>query len=283
MSFANLDLEAQTPVKSQPASALSDLDSIIANTSKQLQVLGGLISQLDVQRKQVGSRRDSIQLRTNVDELIGRISTLERAIEVLVLNLSQLINKKLANPPDGATGQLEVSNKQVVIKERLVGELNQLHTLFQRSIRIYSEKKRAVPIREAPVATENTPLIEQQQSASQQQIQQQLQQEQEEFGESELQYHVMLTEERNREIDQVAEGIMEVNSIFKDLGALVNQQGEQLDSIEDNILQLHGNTQQAQKELTKAHEYQKSRSKWSCILLVALTIFVLVVVLAVVS
>ena len=96
-------------------------------------------------------------------------------------------------------------------------------------------------------------------TSQQEQEQVQTQVDQDLIDQTELQYHILLTEERNREIEQVTEGIMEVNSIFKDLSQLVHQQGEQVNTIEDNILQLHGNTQQASNELNKANEYQKQK------------------------
>ncbi|KAK6459209.1 t-SNARE [Scheffersomyces xylosifermentans] len=301
MSFANFDIEAQRPI-GKGIRELTDNDpqnelaAIIDKTSRQLQVFGSLISQLDNQRKQIGSRRDCTQLRLNIDELSTRVGDMEKAIQVLISNISQVINKK-SNPKgshesgkspkanDDAKG-LEISNKHIVIKERLVIEFNELHRQLQKSLRLYGEKKRAYPIREEiqnkEEVHETTPLINGEESDYQTQTQVQEQVE-DTINDTELQYHILLTEERNREINQVAEGIVEVNAIFKDLDQLVHQQGEQLDTMEDNILQLHGNTLQAQRELTKADEYQRSKGKWSCIILTALCIFVLIIVLAVVS
>lgn len=293
MSFANFDYEAQKSLSKrlnadQPPlkESSTELDRIIDKTSTQLQIFGGLVSQFDSQRRLIGSKRDSTHLRDNINELTKKISDLDTAIQSLILNISQLINKKLNKPQqitsDGNPGsRLDISNRQIVIKERLVTEFNELHKGFQNSIRQYQEKKLTCPIK--PIVpseiTESTPLIS---GNSQQQTQVQIE-DQDQINETELQYHLMLTEERNREITQVTEGILEVNAIFKDLGELVTQQGEQLDTIEDNIFQLHGNVQQADKELRKADEYQRSKGKWSCILLVALCIFVLIIVLAVLS
>lgn len=293
MSFANFDYEAQKPLSKrlnadQPPlkESSTELDRIIDKTSTQLQIFGGLVSQFDSQRRLIGSKRDSTHLRDNINELTKKISDLDTAIQSLILNISQLINKKLNKPQqttsDGNPGsRLDISNRQIVIKERLVAEFNELHKGFQNSIRQYQEKKLACPIKTIVPSeiTESTPLIS---GNSQQQTQMQIE-DQDQINETELQYHLMLTEERNREITQVTEGILEVNAIFKDLGELVTQQGEQLDTIEDNIFQLHGNVQQADKELRKADEYQRSKGKWSCILLVALCIFVLIIVLAVLS
>lgn len=292
MSFANFDFEAQKPLSKrlngdQPPlkESSTELDNIIDKTSNQLQIFGGLVSQFDSQRRLIGSKRDSIHLRDNINELTKKISDLDTAIQSLILNISQLINKKLNKRQQTSEGnpgsRLEISNRQIVIKERLVTEFNELHKGFQNSTRQYQEKILSCPIKTVAPSeiTESTPLIS---DTSQQQTQVQIE-DQDQVNETELQYHLMLTEERNREITQVTEGILEVNAIFKDLGELVTQQGEQLDTIEDNIFQLHGNVQQADKELRKADEYQRSKGKWSCILLVALCIFVLIIVLAVIS
>lgn len=289
MSFANFDLEAQGSLKNkaveEPAPQ-NELDNIISKTAKQLERFGELVAQLDLQKRHVGTRRDCLQLRRNIDELVSKITEMEKAVESLVLNISQLINKKLNEPKvtdsNSDAPKLNISNKQVVIKERLVNEFYDLHKQFQKSIRIYNEKKVNYSVKERTNSVqqidENTPLILQDPQLVQEQVF-----EEETIGETELQYHLLLTEERNREIDQVTHSITEVNSIFKDLGQLVLQQGEQLDTVEENILQLHGNTHQAERELTKAHEYQKKKGKWTCILLVALCVFVLIMVLAVVS
>lgn len=279
MSFANFDLESQKPIGRSSASPHEDdeLSQIIDDTSKQLQTFGTLISQLDLHRKQVGSRRDTKELRATVEDLSSRTGELEKVIQVLVLQLSQIINNS-----SSTKGPLQISARKVVVKERLVNEFNELHRQFQRATRIYKEQKRAHPLVEVqlPPPDENTPLINEDE---QQQTQLQLQEEEDQLNETELQYHVLLTEERNREISKVTQGIQEVNSIFKDLSQLVTEQGQHMDTIEDNILQLNANTQEADQQLVKAHEYQKKKGKWTCILLIALSVFILIAVLAVLS
>lgn len=294
MSFANFDIEAQKSlsksnsedIEQEQTHSQNELDTIINKTSYQLQSFGNLISQFDVQRKQVGSKRDCLQLRENANALISKIADMDGAIKILIQNLSHLINKRQNDTQTvldkDTDSKLTITKKQIVIKERLVNEFSKLHKRFQKSSRQYTEKARTNPIKDSipteDAPNERTPLTLSQKVQSQEQ-----QQTQDQIDETELQYHLMLTQERNQDIDQINEGILEINSIFKDLGELVNQQGEHLDTVEDNILQLSSNTQQAERELAKAHEYQKKRSKWSCIFLVALCIFVLVIVLAVLS
>lgn len=300
MSFANFDLEAQRPlskggdlnVQNNQNNSNNELDKIITKTSDQLQLLGNLLSQFDNKKKLIGSKRDSIQLRELSSALVSKISDMDSSIQILIENLSRIMNKNLSNTPqasgshDRPSSKLEVTKKQMVIKERLVNEFNELHRQFQNSARQYTEKARTHPVRDdipsEETVNERTPLVNKENGNATQQTQVQ-EQSQDQIDETELQYHLMLTQERNQDINQINEGIVEINWIFKDLGELVNQQGEQLDTVEDNILQLSGNAQQAERELMKAHEYQKKKGKWSCILLVALCIFVLVIVLAVVS
>ncbi|CUM65228.1 uncharacterized protein PRCAT00002859001 [Priceomyces carsonii] len=290
MSFANYDLESQTLLKlkrnplpsAKQSESQNELDEIINKTSKQLLVFANLISQFNSRRKQIGTRRDSSQLRDDLDEITHKIGDLGAAINTLIQNVSLLINKKQLNDQKN---HLKITEKQIVIKERVTNEYNELNKQFQRLRRAYEEKKQNHLLNEAKsqdAYNERTPLVGHEPLQEQNQVQVEEQVE-DQIEDTDLQYHIALTQERNREIDQVTEGIQEVNAIFKDLGELVNRQGEQLDTIEDNILQLHGNTQQADQKLIKAHEYQKKKGKWTCILLTALCIFVLVVVLAILS
>lgn len=267
MSFATFDVEAQRTTSKHNDE--SELDKLITSTSTQLQLFGQLVSQFDHQRKQIGTRRDTLELRNSIDEMSGKTNQVERAIQTLIQQLALQVNS--------GKGQ-NVNERHMVIKERLVSEFNQVHKQFQRLLQQYKDKKRAYPLKSV-IPDENTPLIDHLTEGVQEQ---QLIQE-ESINETDLQYHVQLTEERNREIERVSQGIQDVNTIFKDLNLLVTQQGEQIDTIEDNILQHGANAQQADRELVKAHETQKRKGKWSCIVLVALSVFMLVVVLAVIS
>ena len=51
---------------------------------------------------------------------------------------------------------------------------------------------------------------------------------------------------------------------------------EQIDSIENNMMNYATNNQLASHELVKADNYQKKKGKWTCILLVALVIFLVI-------
>lgn len=136
-----------------------------------------------------------------------------------------------------------------------------------------AENKAAIEQEET--ATEQTPLIQQQQQQQSQLLGLANQQE--------VEFNNSLILDRENEIHQIEQGITEINSIFRDLGTLVTEQGSHIDLIEDNISTLAENTQHASQQLSKANDYQKKRRKWSCYCLTFLIVILLVVVLVIIS
>ena len=51
---------------------------------------------------------------------------------------------------------------------------------------------------------------------------------------------------------------MDVNEIFRDLGAMIHEQGEQIDTIEANVERAATHVEEGREQLTKAATYQVS-------------------------
>lgn len=122
--------------------------------------------------------------------------------------------------------------------------------------------------------TEATPLLSQQQ----QQVQVL-----EHLDPTALDIHSSIVTDREAEILEIQRGTCEINSIFQDLGVLVSEQGQQLDTVEDNIADLAQNIENAGRQLMRAENYQKSRGKWTCIALLILLALTTLVALSVIS
>lgn len=84
--------------------------------------------------------------------------------------------------------------------------------------------------------------------------------------------------QREREIAQIAEGIIELAEIFKDLQTMVIDQGTLLDRIDYNIENMAVNVKQADKELVQGAVYQKRSNKCKIILLLTLVVVGLLIV-----
>ncbi|XP_031558223.1 syntaxin-7-like [Actinia tenebrosa] len=79
-------------------------------------------------------------------------------------------------------------------------------------------------------------------------------------------------EERERAIRQLEADIIGVNEIFRDLGNMVHEQGEVIDSIEANVDNAAVHVETANQQLSKASKYQKAARKKMCCILVIVVI-----------
>ncbi|KAF8345838.1 syntaxin-like t-SNARE protein TLG2 [Amanita rubescens] len=84
---------------------------------------------------------------------------------------------------------------------------------------------------------------------------------------------------RNHQLTEIANNIAALAELFKDLSALVIDQGTLLDSVEYNIEQTAVHIQESVMELEMATRYQKNTGRRKCIFLLLLIIFGLIIVL----
>ncbi|GAB5569062.1 syntaxin-16 isoform X2 [Prionailurus iriomotensis] len=94
-----------------------------------------------------------------------------------------------------------------------------------------------------------------------------------------VEQNTLMVEEREREIRQIVQSISDLNEIFRDLGAMIVEQGTVLDRIDYNVEQSCIKTKDGLKQLHKAEQYQKKNRKMLVILILFVVIIVLVVVL----
>ncbi|EPY49559.1 SNARE Pep12 [Schizosaccharomyces cryophilus OY26] len=90
---------------------------------------------------------------------------------------------------------------------------------------------------------------------------------------SQLEYQQRLIHERQGEIDNITQGIGELNDIFRDLSTIVNEQGELVTNIEYNIGNTATNSKNASKQLQIANERsRKARKRSLCFLIILVAI-----------
>eukprot|EP00005_Dracoamoeba_jomungandri_P004454 CAMPEP_0174252218 /NCGR_PEP_ID=MMETSP0439-20130205/1787_1 /TAXON_ID=0 /ORGANISM="Stereomyxa ramosa, Strain Chinc5" /LENGTH=276 /DNA_ID=CAMNT_0015332727 /DNA_START=47 /DNA_END=877 /DNA_ORIENTATION=+ len=102
--------------------------------------------------------------------------------------------------------------------------------------------------------------------------------------ETEREFQNYIDREREEGIKSIETSIAEVNEIFIDLAALVQEQQPMVDSIEAHIDNSVAATHKGVEELRKAAEHQKSaRTKTCCILVVILILIVTVIIILILS
>jgi len=87
--------------------------------------------------------------------------------------------------------------------------------------------------------------------------------------------------QREREITDIAKGIIELADIFKDLQTMVIDQGTMLDRIDYNVERMTVNVKAADEELTVATGYQRRTTKRKAILLLLLIVIGMFILLLV--
>uniref|UniRef100_A0A4W5QGS0 Syntaxin-7 n=1 Tax=Hucho hucho TaxID=62062 RepID=A0A4W5QGS0_9TELE len=88
---------------------------------------------------------------------------------------------------------------------------------------------------------------------------------------------LQLIQERETSIRQLESDITDINEIFKDLGMMVHEQGDVIDSIEANVETADLHVQNAIQQLAQAADYQRKSRKKICILIVVLVVLAVVV------
>lgn len=81
-----------------------------------------------------------------------------------------------------------------------------------------------------------------------------------------------LIAQREREIEDIAQGIIELANIFQELQTMVIDQGSMLDRIDYNVENMSRDVKEADKELKVASGYQKRSVKRKIMLLLAILI-----------
>lgn len=87
--------------------------------------------------------------------------------------------------------------------------------------------------------------------------------------------------ERERAVTQLEADIMDVNQIFKDLAAMVHDQGELVDSIEANVETSSIRVNEGTEQLRQAERYQNKARKKKMIL-AAIGVVVLVIIISII-
>ena len=81
-----------------------------------------------------------------------------------------------------------------------------------------------------------------------------------------------LIAQREREIEDIAQGIIELANIFQELQTMVIDQGSMLDRIDYNVENMTRDVKEADKELKVASGYQRRTVKRKIMLLLAILI-----------
>ncbi|XP_052256953.1 syntaxin-12-like isoform X1 [Dreissena polymorpha] len=261
------------------ASGSKDPTALAAEIGRNIGEISRNVIQLEKLVKQIGTPQDSEQVRDRVHKITHDTN-----------KLAQDINKDmktLANLPVPENQQRQMKLQKERLTEEFSDTLNKFQTV-QRSAAV-KEKESISRARAASSGfkTKDVPLIDfssEFRDEPKEQFSQQGYSQTAQIMKMENDVDLESLRERESAIKQLESDIMDVNQIFKDLGMLVHQQGEQLDSIEANVENAVVHVEKGGEELKQAVTYQsKARRKKCCLIIVILVVLAVVAIIIAVA
>ncbi|AOW05295.1 t-SNARE [Yarrowia lipolytica] len=257
-----MDLENQKVPFQQVTTELSD----------SLQTISADVAKLDRFVSWIGTRKDGDTNRGRVTDLAEKITADIKTMHANVRRLNMFPEAELSNTEQFA--QKRLSNEFGLLLSRFQNLQHQSTDAYKRqdtAARAALEEERSEQDRllaAKPMGMNNTNY-----GGLQDQLLDVVDQ-------SEVDLQQVLIAEREEDIRGIEQGINDINGIYRDLGALIAHQGEQMDSVENNISTVADQTSAAAGELVKANDYQKKRRTCSLIVL-GIMILALIIILAV--
>ncbi|KAL4236640.1 Syntaxin-12 [Mactra antiquata] len=235
----------------------SDSGKLIQSIGNNVQKISQNVVQLERLVKQIGTEQDSEEIRDRAHQITHSTNQLAKDTNKDMQALARL-------PSSGNAQQTRQIKMQ---KERLTEQFSDALKNFQTIQRTAAEKERASIKRARAASGSNYPGFGDERTEDQfstpgySQTAQVLQMEND--------VDFQMIQERESAIKQLERDIVDVNQIFKDLGMLVHEQGEVLDSIESNVESAQIHVEKGTGELRTAVEYQsKARRKKCCLIIV---------------
>ncbi|KAJ5959186.1 uncharacterized protein N7479_006336 [Penicillium vulpinum] len=197
-----------------------------------------------------------------------------------IMRIEAMVNESKAH--GGVTSGEETMAKNIQIS--LAARVQEASARFRKKQSTYLRKLRdlegiATPFDSAPTAAQNpyTDPSMMESDADRSFSQTMLQQ----TSQRQTGHNDAAIAQREREINDIAKGIIELSDIFRELQSMIIDQGTMLDRIDYNVERMGTEVKAADKELKVATSYQKRTTKRKIMLLLLLIVVGMIIVLVV--
>ncbi|KAF2759487.1 t-SNARE [Pseudovirgaria hyperparasitica] len=269
MSFErSSDLEAQhwgdEPYRDHPSfdTLATELDGILNSVM-------GNVKKLEEFTKKLGTKEETPRTRGTIGKYLKETTAAVRK--------AQDKADKVSN------WQEKLSTKQQTEQKSLISKWKSIDGHVQTTVQSINREQQATQATRAALEDESSSASGfGAQSGSQQQLLEQEQERARMAPQHEVDFNETLINDRQNEIDNIADGVQELNDLFKNLGHVVHEQGEQLNFIEENVETTREATQGGYQNLRQADRYQRSARGKGCWLLIIMAVVLTIIILAVV-
>jgi len=216
------------------------------------------VSQLNKLADQLGSMKDSEQLRNQ-------------------LRVKREDCGNLAKTTLAAMKRLKIDKSEKVKYDKIMGQINDIFTRYQKISKDSIQKERVTPI---PVNSTTVRSTSGYEYTEENTIQPGARGDDKEIerGLRTLEYQSYnvdksIIEERDTNIKFLESEMKGLNEMFVDIATMIKEQGDMVNTIEDNTFKASNAVEDGVQQLRKASEYQQSsRKKLCCLLLIVVLI-----------
>ncbi|XP_029048052.1 syntaxin-12 isoform X1 [Osmia bicornis bicornis] len=240
----------------------TELYSLSENITTNIYTINTTWKILERAYKNIGTNKDNQDLRDKV-------------------HVTQLSTNQIITQTSKDIARLTVLMRRGDKQQKL--QIEKLTTDFKDAVQRYSDMQKSVAAKMKryilPTTSVENPVDP---DDEEQQRLLQVQEDEQQAKQRSLEFQQGLLFEREDRIKRIEGDILDVNQIMRELSALVYQQNDTINTIDNNIENVHGNVELGTQELIKGSNYlSKYRRKVFVLLLLAIIVVVILIIILV--
>lgn len=247
-STQNYGTMASSPEISFAGAELSDFNILCDNIVTNIYTINSCCKTLNSALKNIGTKKDNHGLRNTIH--VTQISTNK---------IASVVSKDIRN--------LKTQHSKTDKQKQL--QIEKLEENFMETIGRYSSLQKEIASKQKAHLLVSVSIEIEDQTENEEQRQAMLSRE--------MAFDQEMLVERESRIKQIEADVLDVNEIMRELGTFVQEQGRQIDTIENSIDRAVGNVEEGTEQLIKASRYQGRRRRKLLYLVLVFTVIVVAV------
>ncbi|XP_044011603.1 syntaxin-12 [Aphidius gifuensis] len=244
----------------------TELYSLSDNITANIYTINASFRTLEKAYKNIGTSKDNQSLRDKV-------------------HVTQTTTNSVVTPTSKDIARLTVLMRRGDKQQKL--QIEKLTADFKDALSRYSDMQKSIAEKmKRHILQQNITLAETQQDdddSERQSLMQTHMNEEKRAQQRTLEFEQGMLLEREDRVKRIEGDILDVNQIMRELGALVHVQSTTIDTIENNIENVHGDVELGAQELIKASNYQTKFRRKICYILLVAVIVILILIISLVT
>eukprot|EP00112_Aurelia_sp_Birch-Aquarium-sp1_P004432 Seg1502.1 transcript_id=Seg1502.1/GoldUCD/mRNA.D3Y31 product=Syntaxin-7 protein_id=Seg1502.1/GoldUCD/D3Y31 len=272
MSKGDFGYGATVSASYQRAGGIDEFQSIFNDTSNKIFRINKNVSSLETVSKTFDSRRSSKDVENSIHSTCQETNRLAKANKNNFKKMAEYTNSptNYRYDPQG-NRQMQHRLQQSKLKQEFENSLSRyqaIQNVLSVKLKSHIEEELHLSPSKHDSSVQSMNDSDRETLVNFEEQQAQIQEEQQDLE---------ALKEREVRIRQIETDILDVNEIFRDMAVLIHEQGDAVDSIEGNVEQAVVHVKEANVQLQRAKDYQKSARKRLCIIFVVVFVTAIII------